>query len=168
MKRRNDPWAGLLAGLAAGLCASWTMNQFQFLWNRFRSYQREMPEDEQGEDTTVRTARAVSVGLFRHELSQKEERWAGPLVHYAFGAAVGGLYGAIAEKEPRVTAGAGIPFGTAFWLVADESAVPLLGLSEPPGRYPLSVHLYALVSHWVFGATAEFVRRALRGRLSRF
>jgi hypothetical protein len=163
MKRRNDPWMGLLAGLAAGLCASWTMNQFQFLWNRFRSYQRELPEEEQGEDTTVRTARAVSEGLFRRELTEDEKRWAGPLVHYAFGTAVGGLYGVLAEKQPRVTAGAGLPFGTVFWLVADETAVPLFGLSEPPSRYPPSVHFYALVSHWVFGATAELVRRVLRG-----
>lgn len=163
MRRRgNDPWKGLLAGMAAGLVASWAMNQFQFLWNRVRPHRRERPPDPAAEDATVKAARKVSEGLFHHGLTEQEKRWAGPLVHYAFGAAVGGLYGAVAEKDRRVTAGAGLPFGTAFWLVADETAVPLLGLSEPPNRYPPSVHLYALASHWVFGATAELVRRTLR------
>jgi len=84
-------------------------------------------------------------------------------VHYAFGTLVGGLYGAAAEKNASVAAGAGLPFGTAFWLVADETVVPLLRLSGPPGRYPLSLHVYALASHLVFGWTAEAVRRRLRG-----
>jgi putative membrane protein len=48
------------------------------------------------------------------------------------------------------------------WLGADEIGVPALGLSGPPTQYPLSVHLYALASHLVYGFTTELVRRTLR------
>jgi putative membrane protein len=61
--------------------------------------------------------------------------------------------------------GAGLPFGAVFWLVGDETVVPLLGLSRQATSYSVSVHVYALMSHFVFGATAESVRRQLRARL---
>jgi uncharacterized membrane protein YagU involved in acid resistance len=67
-------------------------------------------------------------------------------VHYAFGAATGGLYGAVAEFAPEVTTAADLPFGAAFWLVADEIAVPLLGLSKGPKEYPVSARLCAGVA----------------------
>jgi putative membrane protein len=71
----------------------------------------------------------------------------------------------VAEVVPEVTAGAGLPFGVAFWLVVDEGAVPLLGLSKGPMEYPLSTHAYALASHFVYGLTAELVRRSVRRAL---
>jgi uncharacterized membrane protein YagU involved in acid resistance len=95
-------------------------------------------------------------------LTQSEKRIAGPAVHYILGTGVGGLYGAAAEIAPKVTAGKGLPIGAVFWLVVDEGAVPLLGLSKVPTAYPLSTHAYALSSHFVYGFTAEVVRRAVR------
>jgi hypothetical protein len=47
-------------------------------------------------------------------------------------------------------------------LAVDEGAVALLGLSKGPTQYPLSTHVYALASHFVYGVTTEVVRRALR------
>ncbi len=177
----SDVWKGLVAGLVGGLAASWTMNRFQAVWSKVAegfekphgaqsmkpseggetSRASEEDEEEQ-DDATVKAARAVSEGVFGHELKESEKKTAGAAVHYAFGASVGGLYGAVAEVAPEVTAGAGLPFGAAFWLVADETAVPLLGLSKGPTAYPLSTHAYALASHFVYGLTAEVVRRAVR------
>src|SRR4030095_2339440 len=112
--------------------------------------------------TTVKAASAVSEGIFGHRLTKNEKKIAGPAVHYSLGTAVGGLYGAAAEIAPEVAKGAGVPFGAAFWLVVDETAVPLLGFSKGPTKYPLSTHVYALTSHFVYGLTAEAVRRAVR------
>jgi uncharacterized membrane protein YagU involved in acid resistance len=156
---------GAAAGLAAGIVASAAMNGFQFLWNTFAP-RRDPPRDSASaeDDTTVKAASAVSEGILRHRLSTDEKRIGGTLVHYAFGGAVGALYGALAERDPRVTTGHGVPFGVVFWLVADEMAVPALGLSRPATSYPVSVHLYALLSHLVFGASAEKTRRLLRPR----
>jgi putative membrane protein len=186
MERTNrsnstDVWRGLAAGLIGGLVASWTMNRFQVVWSKLAEDKRKSagaqssqqgaepesreparPTSEVQDDTTVRAASAVSEGLFDHKLTDCEKKIAGPAVHYTLGAGVGGLYGAVAEVAPEVTAGAGLPFGAVFWLVVDEGAVPLLGLSKGPSAYALSTHLYAFSSHLVYGLTTELVRRAVR------
>lgn len=181
----GDMLKGLAAGLIGGLVASWTMNRFQDVWMKLAGsqlsgaesrQQAEGQENEQGlqqtqknseeqDDATVKTASAISEGIFDHKLTKSEKKIAGPAVHYAFGTSVGGLYGAAAELAPEVTTGAGLPFGAAFWLVADETALPLLGLSKGPTAYPVSTHVYALASHFVYGLTAELVRRGVRGAL---
>jgi putative membrane protein len=148
------------------------MNRFQDLWQELAVYragsdQRSKPEpqhsnNEEQDDTTVRAASAISEGLFDHKLTESEKKIAGSAVHYSLGTGVGGLYGAVAELAPEITAGAGLPFGAAFWLVVDEGAVPSLGLSKGPSEYPVSTHAYALTSHFVYGLTAELVRRAVR------
>jgi putative membrane protein len=167
--RRPRLWKGALAGLAGGLVASWVMERFQAVApaDAFAGLlgEKEKSEGESGEPATVKAAEAVSEGVFGHRLTEREKEVAGPAVHYAFGASVGALYGVAAEGWPGAAGGFGLPFGTAFWLVADEGAVPALGLSEPPAEYPPSTHVYALASHLVYGFTAELVRRAVRAVL---
>ncbi|HEY7863221.1 MAG TPA: DUF1440 domain-containing protein [Thermoanaerobaculia bacterium] len=165
--RRPGVWKGLAAGIAGGLVASGTMNLFQAAWTRFEEHNatsrrhtsKRKPRED---DATVKAARAISEGLFGHRLTAKQKTIAGPMVHYVFGALAGGLYGVAAERSRHVTSAAGVPFGALFWLTADEIAVPLLRLSKPPDRYPVSKHAYALASHLLYGATTELVRRALR------
>lgn len=183
-RHRGEAWKGLIAGLAGGLVASWTMNQFQAAWTGLaegfekpHGTQSMQPSDgettaqeptqnkAEQDDATVKAARAVSEGIFGHELTESEKRPAGAAVHYAFGTATGGLYGAVAEFAPEVTRAAGLPFGAAFWLVADEIAVPLLKLSKAPTEYPVSTHVYALASHLVYGLSTEITRRAVRTAL---
>lgn len=189
----GEVWKGLVAGLAAGLVASWTMNQFQSAWTRIaKGFERphgaqsmqpvvganpdssqaltanqsaepaNKSKEKEEDNATVKAAQAISEGIFDHKLTKSEKEPAGAAVHYAFGAASGGLYGAMAEVAPQITAGAGVPFGAVFWLVADEGAVPLLGLAKGPTEYPLSTHAYALASHLVYGLTTELSRRAVR------
>jgi uncharacterized membrane protein YagU involved in acid resistance len=171
-QRHDDIVKGLAAGLIGGLVASWTMNRFQDVWFALSEPDEKSPspppgdDDEEQADTTVKAASMISEGIFQHKLTQSEKKPAGTMVHYSLGTMVGGLYGAVAELTPEVTAGFGLPFGAAFWLVADEGAVPLLGLSKGPTEYPISSHAYALASHFIYGLTAEVVRRAMRGALS--
>ena len=178
--RRPDLLKGLAAGLTAGFLASWTMNEFQAAWSKAsegfekpHGAQAMQPSEggtpgkegenkEQQDDATVKAAKAISENILGRELAESEKRGAGAAVHYAFGTATGGLYGAVAEFAPAVTVAGGLPFGAAFWLTADETVVPLLGLSEGPRKYPLSTHAYALASHLVYGLTAELTRRAVR------
>ena len=178
-KQDADVLKGLVVGLASGFVASWTMNQFQAAWTRIaegaeKSHGAQSMQPSEGsngnqendtaeqDDATVETAKVISRNVFGHELKESEKEPAGAAVHYAFGTVTGGLYGALAEVSPQVTVGAGIPFGAAFWLIADEVTVPLLGLSKGPTEYPVSIHAYALASHLVYGVTAELSRRALR------
>lgn len=186
-RRDGEVWKGLAAGVAGGLVASWTMNQFQALLSRLlegeershgaQSIQQGTPqqgvgrelqekgEDEADDDATERLANAVSEGVFQHHLTKSEKAIAGTAIHYGFGVTTGALYGALAELAPEVTTGAGLPFGAVVWLTADEGIVPLAGLSKSPTEYPLSTHAYALASHFVYGLATELVRRAIRDSL---
>lgn len=181
-KNHSEPnvLKGALAGLIAGLVASWAMGRFQDVWvslssgndsrkddksgdnDREQSNIRNKRADESEDDATVKAASTLSEGVFAHKLTPDEKKIAGPAVHYVVGAAGGIVYSVTAELAPEITKGAGLPYGTAFWLVVDEGLVPLLGFSKGPSEYPLSSHIYALASHLVFGATAEGVRRLLR------
>ncbi|MEP6912039.1 MAG: DUF1440 domain-containing protein [bacterium] len=190
MTRRDgegDILKGLAAGVVAGLVASAVMNQFQALWSRLvagearshgaQSMQQGSPEvgvgrelkaegkDDEDDDAPERLANARSVSVTGHELNEREKEVAGTAFHYAMGMTSGALYGAAAEIIPAVRVGAGIPFGAAVWLIADEAIVPAVGLSKSPDGYPPSIHAYALASHLVFGLTTELVRRAMRQAL---
>jgi hypothetical protein len=186
-RKKHEMWKGLVAGAAGGLVASWVMNQFQALWSR-KAHETERPhgaqalqqgsprhgvaralqergQDRESDTATVRMARLVSEDVFGHRLAESEKETAGAVAHYAMGATSGAIYGAAAELLPPATAGAGLPFGAAVWLIADELLVPALGLSKPAATYPLSTHAYAFASHLVFGVTTEMARRAVRRAL---
>ena len=81
------------------------------------------------------------------------------------GVTSGLIYGIVSEIALVTTAGLGLPFGAAVWLVADAVVVPALGLSKPVTEFPLSTHAYALSSHLVYGLTTDLVRRTVRDLL---
>lgn len=167
----HNAWKGLLAGVIGGVVASWTMDRFQYWWLSFgavneREIQHASSEERNPEEpATVKTASAISEGLFGHRLTAREKEITGPIVHYAVGTTAGAVYGLAAEYEPDAATLGGIPFGAVFWMVVDEGALPLLGLAKGPSAYPISTHAYALASHLVFGLTAEVVRSRVRRAL---
>jgi uncharacterized membrane protein YagU involved in acid resistance len=167
----RNAWKGLVAGVVGGVVASWTMDRLQYWWLSFgggdeRELQQAPSEEGNREEpATVKTASAISEGVFGHSLTAREKEIAGPIVHYAVGTTAGAVYGLAAEYEPDVTTLAGIPFGAAFWMVVDEGALSLLGLAKGPTAYPISTHAYALASHLVFGLSAEVVRSIVRRAL---
>ena len=119
-------------------------------------------KDHEEDDAPERLANALSVSVSDHELNEREKDVAGTAFHYAMGITSGAIYGAVSEIIPAVKAGAGIPFGAAVWLIADEGLVPAVGLSKSSTEYPVSIHAYALTSHLVFGLTTELVRSSVR------
>jgi Protein of unknown function (DUF1440) len=78
---------------------------------------------------------------------------------FAFGALVGTAYGLASEANPEVARRSGLPLGAAVWLLAEELALPVTGLSDAPDKYPLRDHVNALAAHLAFGSTTEIVRR---------
>ena len=117
---------------------------------------------EVDEPATAKAASGISEGLFDHKLTKDEKKIVDPAMHYAMGAASGMMFGVAAEIEPMATIGAGLPFGAAVWLVADDVVIPALGLSKPVTEFPLTTHLYGLSSHLVYGLATNLVRRAAR------
>ncbi len=140
------------------------MNQFQSLWSSASralssNGNQKQESSAESEDATVKTAKAISCAVFQHELTDSEKKWAGPLVHYGFGTALGALYGVLAETVPGSRAAYGTVYGSAVWLGADEIGVPAFGLSAPPKETPASSHVRALASHVVYGFVTDVVRR---------
>ncbi len=155
-KNENNIALGLAVGAVGGLLATWVMSQYQAL---FASPGGSSDEEE---PATVKAATAISTNIFGHKLTPEERKIAGPLVHYAFGTLNGAAYGALAETLPAVTIAGGLLFGASLWLIADEAAVPALGMSKSPANYPLSTHLYSLTSHLLYGLTTDLTRRVVR------
>jgi putative membrane protein len=178
--RERNPMLGALAGAIGGLAGSWTMVQFNHLIRPNngaasdrpgdRSAHRRVnarPNDTDGttpdEPGSIQAAETLAEPVLGRELTEREKQIGGSAVHYLFGATVGAIYGASAEIKPETAAGAGIPFGTTVWLVADEMGMPLVGFASNPIHYPASRHAAAFASHVVYGLTVEGVRRLLRG-----
>ena len=174
--RQSNPVLGAAAGAVGGLAGAWAMLCFNRLLGggarrpgdthperRMNARPNDTDATISDEPGSMQAAEAVARPALGRPLDADEKLAGGTLVHHLFGAMVGAMYGAAAETQPSTTAGAGIPFGTAVWLAADEIGLPLAGFSSNPLDYPPSRHAAALASHVVFGVTVECVRRLLRG-----
>lgn len=164
--RRDPPqgsrWKGLVAGGLGGLVGSLAMSQFSSLFSR-----TEDRSQSAGEDSTVKTASAISETIFHHRLTARQKPKAGVAVHYAFGAAMGALYGMLAGRRNSTQLGWGLPLGAAVWLGAHVITVPALDLSEPVTRNSPDAEGIELAAHLVYGAVAEGVRRSVERYLLR-
>jgi putative membrane protein len=178
---RKHVLRGMVAGAGAGLAAAWAMNVFmagpgeklhegvesdeEKANQRVQQMQREQ-SGEPREDATMKAADAiVATATGGRHLSREDRQKAGPVVHYAFGAVMGGLYGGLAEYSDAVKSGMGTAFGTVLFAGADLVAVPALRLSAPLKEYPASSFASPLAAHLVYGATTELLRRAVRAIL---
>jgi uncharacterized membrane protein YagU involved in acid resistance len=123
--------------------------------------QKQQHGDEQ-DQPPERVATIVAEKVAHKRLNAKERAVGGAAVHLGFGTFVGTLYGAAAEAAPVVTIGGGTAYGAAVWALADETAVPLMGLAKPPKQRALSEHTTSFVGHLVYGSVLELVRRGVR------
>ena len=162
MGKQKSVVRGILAGTAGGLVAAWVMNQFMA-----GPGQKLQPahSSEPSEDETMKAAEAIVHTTTGDHLSRAEKEKGGPIVHYAFGALTGGLYGGLAEYSTKVTSGFGTSFGGVLFSTADLLAVPALNLAPPPSDQAASALATPFAAHIVYGATTEFVRRILRSLL---
>jgi putative membrane protein len=126
---------------------------------------RDWQERSENQNSNELAAQTIAVWILGRRLTPSELRVAAPAAHFAFGAAVGAFYGALAERTKNERGRYGMELGSALWLSADEVAMPLLGLSEPTTKRPLEMHLQSFAAHMVYGAVTELVRRPLRSRL---
>jgi len=159
-ERRRKAWKGLITGALAGLAGSFAMSQFHALLPKI-----EEPSPEKGEDSTVKAASAIAQDIFHCELTPRQKEIAGPAVHYAFGAAMGALYGTAVELAQPACTGWGMPFGAAVWLGAHVITVPALGLSEPVTESSPASEAAEFAAHLVYGTVTEGLRSLVRARL---
>ncbi len=166
------PLRGFLAGAAGGLFAACVMTGFQSVWSKASEElqsrrgegqeQQQQGSSEESEDATMKAAGKIARLALQKDLGKEEKKKGGSIVHYAFGAFSGSVYGLVSEYVPAATLGFGSGFGTLLFLLADELALPALRLSPKPTQTPLSSHVYGLASHVVYGASTEAMRKGIR------
>lgn len=168
--------SGVLAGMIGGLVASWMMNEFiagpgvalrhavqTDAENAEEAQEAKQTEGQPHEDATMKVAdRLVSAATGGKHLSWEQKEKGGPIVHYAFGAIMGGIYGGLAEYTKPVTSGLGSSFGSVLFASADLVGVPVLNLSGLPTEQPASALATPFAAHVVYGVTTELVRRVMR------
>jgi hypothetical protein len=167
---------GAVAGAIGGLAGTWAMNHFQAWWSRAvqgvepqsaagKHDARDWQELAEGQNSNELAAQTVAEHALGRPLERRELRVGATAIHFAFGAAQGGRYGAFYEVSPATRQMGGAAFGTAVWAAADEVAMPALGLSGPTTEHPPERHVHAFAAHIVFGVTTEIVRRGVRALL---
>jgi hypothetical protein len=176
----SDVWRGAVAGAIGGAVASSAMVLFNHLLGstgfgrddrgRRKQHRRAdaKPNETDGtisdEPASEKAASNLAEAVTGEELSDQERKIGGSIVHHAFGAVAGALYGAAAARMPMLAAGGGLPYGALVWVAGPEIGLPLTGLSRPPAAYPPSRHVASLATHLVFGGTVEAVRRTMTRR----
>lgn len=171
----KNPIFGILAGVAGGLAASWVMNEFMAgpgkklqhtLQSNAEIEEEQAHSREPKEDATMKVADAVvNTATGGRHLTWAGKQKGGPVVHYAFGALMGGIYGGLAEYSSDITAGFGTAFGGMLFSGADLLAVPALHLGPPPSTQTTASLASPFAAHIVYGTTTELVRRLVRGIL---
>ncbi len=113
------------------------------------------------EEAHARTADAVA-GVAGVNLTRKQRKAGVPVTEFAFGILCAGMYGALAEYLPAVTAGAGTVYGAALFTGASIVVLPAIGyVPSPQDRTPVQ-HVGGLAGNILYGAVTERVRRLFR------
>ena len=140
----------VLAGAAAGLAATVPMTV------AMRAVQASLPAAQRHplppRRVTMRAARKV--GLRPHlQLDESERRGLTLAAHSGYGAAAGGLFGAIAPRNLPDAVSAGVGYGLLVWAASYLGLMPALGLHPPATREPAGRNLMMILAHVVWGAT---------------
>src|SRR5688572_6036225 len=94
---------GALAGASGGLAGTWAMNHFQASWSRAvhgvqpmsaagKHDARDWQELAEGQNANELAAQTVADHTLGRPLERRELKVGATAIHFAFGAAMGGLY----------------------------------------------------------------------------
>jgi putative membrane protein len=140
---------GVLAGVIGGLVATAAKTLAEKVYPPRRHGDPEPPE-------------VLAEKIAGRELSPLAETAAAETIHWGFGAAVGGAYGALAEYFPAATDKDGASFGMALATLTHEGALPTMGRAAHPEDQTPREHTSEMATHLLFGVVTETVRRFVR------
>ncbi len=157
MPIRNSLALDLLKGAIAGAAATWVMDVLTSAL-----YDREDPEARRREDAArggnpaygaaaEKVAAAAGVSLTETELAAY-----GSGIHWLLGIGAGAAYGVLRGRVKRFGFAHGLGFGSAFWLLIDETLNPLLGLTPGPAAFPWQAHGRGLAGHLVIWSSGQW------------
>lgn len=155
-QRQQNLLVDLALGAAAGAAATWVMDRVTtFLYERESEAARKRENEARGGQTAYVAAADRLAGAVGQSLSDQEQKQAGNALHWGLGMAAGALYGAVRPHLSGLGSARGAVFGTAFFLLMDEGAIPLAGLTPGPTHFPWQTHARGLAGHLAFGLTAD-------------
>lgn len=96
-----------------------------------------------------------AAGAAGKELSHAGAQKVGLGIHWAMGIGFGMAHAALRDRVPGIGAGHGLVHGTILFLLVDEGAKPLLGLSAGPTDFPWQAHARGLAGHLVLGGVTD-------------
>ena len=132
----------ILAGLAAGAAASLAMKVVDEIWER-----------------------SFDTPSYETEFAKKIAPQHPTALHFGIGTVLGAGYSVAVELMPEAAIAGGIPFFVGEAVLGNEVIGPQVGLFRPPQYYPANKHWNSVLTHVVYGAVAEVVRREVRRRL---
>jgi hypothetical protein len=141
----------VLIGAGAGYAATRVMEKAStFLYERQSEEARRREEELRKDMPTTVLIRQVADwrGV---KLENEQEEQLGMWLHYGFGAAGGPVATVLARTTRMGPLAAGLAVGTAMFVLVDEGANYVLGLTPPAPVWPLVTHLRALAAHLVYG-----------------
>lgn len=121
-------------------------------------------ENLEGEPSTMQLTGQLAQAVLDRPATRRQRELGGYVFHYAYGATAGALYGGLAGSWTTITRGAGVPYGTAVWLVGDEAMITLLRLGRTPDQTPARSHVTSLLGHWAFGVALHLFHGVLQRR----
>lgn len=156
-RRRNHGLAMDLAkGALAGAVATWVMTQVTTLFYEYEDDTARRREDKARHGRTAyEVAAEKAVRLTGRTLPERSRRRAGAAVHWGIGVSAGAAYAVLRRRAAALGIGGGLLFGSGFWLVMDEVAVYLFGLTPGPTAFPWQTHARGLVGHLTFGSVID-------------
>jgi putative membrane protein len=149
---QKDIAKGIIAGLIAGLAATAAKSVAERIYPPRTHGEPEPPE-------------VLAEKIAGHPLSGAPKALAVESIHWAFGAAAGATYGALAEFYPNATSHQGANFGMTLMALTHEGALPVLGLAAEPAAQTAREKSSEMVTHLLFGIVAETTRRFVRSRI---
>jgi hypothetical protein len=161
-RNRTDVLGDLVKGALAGAAATWVMGQATtYLYEHESKGARKAEDEARGNKTAYGVAAEKAAGGVGVKLSEEQRQQAGMAIHWALGAGAGAVYGVLRNRVPGADGGAGLLFGTAFWLAIDEGANYALRLTPGPTAFPWQTHARGLAGHLVFGVAAHAALEAV-------
>jgi hypothetical protein len=137
----------IMGGAVAGLAATLPMTAVMKLG--LRSLPRHQRYRLPPRQITMKIADALGAS---DELGPADRKALTLASHYAYGALMGGFYGATAARN-----GPGVPVGAAFglgvWAANYLGVLPLLGILKPATKHPRERVALMIVAHLVWGST---------------
>jgi putative membrane protein len=111
------------------------------------------------EEPTQRLARRMSKKIVGKSLTRDQKAALGQAIHWGYGIFWGAVYGVLRRRSHAASLAGGLPFGVGFAMFGNTLMLPLMKLTPPAHKFPLSSQVRGIVSHYAYAATVDCVAR---------